>query len=98
MFDYIYRWLQNLAFYMILVTAVIHVVPNNSYRKYIRFFCGLILVVILAGPVMKLFEMKEELHEIYRNIQYEETKKAMQEAEEYLKELEAPVFEEGGER
>ena len=40
MFDYIYEWIQNIAFYLVLVTAVLHAVPNKDYKKYIRFFTG----------------------------------------------------------
>ena len=55
MFEIIYKWLQNLSFYMILVNAVTCVLPSSSYRKYIRFFTGLILILMLAMPVMSLF-------------------------------------------
>ena len=56
MFEYLYEWLSNLAFYMILVTAVLQVIPNKSYEKYIRFFCGMILIVLLMTPVMKVLD------------------------------------------
>lgn len=87
MFDYIYQWLQNLAFYMILVTAVIQVLPDNSYQKYIRFFCGLILVILLASPVMKILGMEENLSEIYQSAEYEQAQKDMEGAAEYFSSL-----------
>lgn len=96
MFEYIYQWIQNLAFYMILVTAVLHVVPDNSYRKYIRFYCGLVLVVMLSAPIIRLAGAEEMFKEIYQNIKYEETLRQMQKADTYLREIEAPIFEESG--
>ena len=33
-----YQWLQNIAFYLILITAIIQIIPNHSYKKYISFF------------------------------------------------------------
>ena len=48
MIQLVYRWMQNLAVYMILVTAFLQALPENSYRKYVRFFCGLLLTVLLA--------------------------------------------------
>ena len=36
MFNYFYEWLRNLAFYMVLVTAVLQLIPNRSYEKYIN--------------------------------------------------------------
>ena len=34
MFNYFYEWLRNLAFYMVLVTAVLQLIPNRSYKIY----------------------------------------------------------------
>ena len=45
MIAFFYQWLQNIAFYLILITAIIQIIPNHSYKKYIRFFTGLILIV-----------------------------------------------------
>ena len=42
----IYNWLEQLACYLILVTAVLHALPDSGYKKYIRFFTGLILSLI----------------------------------------------------
>lgn len=41
--------MQNLAVYMLLVTAFLQALPENSYRRYVRFFCGLLLTVLLAS-------------------------------------------------
>lgn len=69
MFDYIYEWLQNLSYYMILITAVTYVLPSNSYRKYIRFFTGLVLILMLLTPICNLFRVEcytyENLFEKY---------------------------------
>ena len=54
MFDYLYEWLRNISYYLILVTAVTYVLPSGSYRKYIRFFTGLVLILMLVSPVVQL--------------------------------------------
>ena len=59
MFVNLYEWLKDVSFYLILVTAVLYVLPSNSYRKYIRFFTGLVLIILLLNPVLSLFGMKE---------------------------------------
>lgn len=58
MFEYLYKWLQELSYYLILVTAVTNVLPSNAYRKYIRFFTGLILILMLLTPVMNLLKIE----------------------------------------
>ena len=34
----------------------IYALPDSGYKKYIRFFTGLILVLFLAAPVLQLFQ------------------------------------------
>lgn len=56
--DAIYEWLQNLAVYLILVSAVWQVLPKEEYQKYVRFFAGLVLMILLLQPVLKLTDME----------------------------------------
>lgn len=93
MFDYIYQWLENLAFYMILVTAVLQVLPNNSYQKYIRFFAGLILVIILMGPILRIAGMEEKLGDIYKSTEYRQQTREIEEASSFLENIENPLWE-----
>ena len=67
MFAYLYEWIRNVAFYLVLVTALLHVLPRSGYQKYIRFFTGLVLILLVLAPVLKLFQMAEELRDAYRD-------------------------------
>ena len=58
MFDYLYGWLQDVSYYLILTTAVIYALPSGSYRKYVRFFTGLVLILMILTPVLDLFGME----------------------------------------
>ena len=64
---YLYEWIRNVAFYLVLVTALLHVLPRSGYQKYIRFFTGLVLILLVLAPVLKLFQMEEELRDAYRD-------------------------------
>lgn len=92
MFDYLYEWMQNIAFYLILMTAAIQVIPDNSYKKYIRFFTGLILMVLLVSPVLKLFHVEQAFNEIYDRAAVEQELKEIKQATEYLQEMEEDYF------
>lgn len=61
MFEGIYEWLKDLAYYVILVTALFHMIPGEVYQKYIRFFTGLVMVVLLLSPVLWLFQEQDPL-------------------------------------
>lgn len=89
MFDYLYEWMQNIAFYMIMVTAVMHVIPNSDYKRYIRFFTGLVLAVMLASPLLKLLGMGDVWQNLYENEKYQEQVRKMEEAAKYLQGTEA---------
>ena len=67
MFAYLYEWIRNVAFYLVLVTALLHVLPRSGDQKYIRFFTGLVLILLVLAPVLKLFQMEEELRDAYRD-------------------------------
>ena len=67
MFAYLYEWIRNVAFYLVLVTALLHVLPRSGYQKYVRFFTGLVLILLVLAPVLKLFQMEEELRDAYRD-------------------------------
>lgn len=84
MFSYLYKWMMNLSFYMVMVTAVMHIVPNSDYKRYIRFFTGLALAVMLTDPFLKLMSMGDLWQNLYESPVYREQIEKMEEAAQYL--------------
>lgn len=80
MFEYLYEWIQNLAFYLVLVTAVIHMIPESGYKKYIQFFTGLVLILMILTPVLRVFGMDSHIKDIYQNPEYEAIIEKIEEA------------------
>ena len=60
-----YSWVKNIAFYLILVAMLIHILPNSNYKKYVKFFTGLLLVIIVISPVIKLLRAEDTLDQSY---------------------------------
>ena len=58
MLESIYIWIENIAFYLVIIVAIIQMVPGESYKKYIRFFVGMILILMMAGPILKIFHIQ----------------------------------------
>lgn len=60
-----YSWVKNIAFYLILVAMLTHILPNSNYKKYVKFFTGLLLVIIVISPVIKLLQAEDTLDQSY---------------------------------
>lgn len=91
MFDYLYEWIRNIAFYMILSTVFWEALPANTYKKYIRFVTGMILVLLLITPVLKICKMEYPVSIIKDRNSYEEELEKM---EELIQEAEVREYEE----
>ena len=70
MFQYICDWMQRIAYYLVLVTAILHMIPGEEYRRFVRFFTGLILVFLMAGPLLRLFDGNIDLSGLYDQGKY----------------------------
>ena len=87
MFEYLYQWMENVAFYLVILTVAMQMIPNKSYQNYIRFFMGLILVVMLSGPILKIFQMEDSFQEFYNKMEYEQKMKEIEDATKYLEDI-----------
>lgn len=80
----IFDWIKNVAYYMILVSAFIHVVPNENYKKYIRLFTGMILILLLSSPVFQLFGVRMDEMSFVNMDDYQDKLEEIQETTKYL--------------
>lgn len=84
MLTYLYEWVKNVAFYMIIFTVFLQTVPNNTYKKYIQFFTGLILIIMLAQPILKVFSIEQEFQSFYKDAEYQQKVREIEEAAKYM--------------
>lgn len=87
MVTYLYEWIENLTVYMMLVTAAIQVIPGAGYKKYIRFFTGLILILMMMAPMLKIFGVDGGLKNLYDSEAYREQVQKMEDVDSYLGEI-----------
>ena len=50
--EFIYGWIQDIAFYTILMEVVLHVLPEQGQKKYLQFFMGIVLIILVISPVL----------------------------------------------
>lgn len=82
MLDAVYGWIQNISVYLIVTAAVLHAVPGKDYGKYIRFFSGLVLILLVFGPLLKLTGMGDTFYTLYKGKEYEMDVREIEMAEE----------------
>lgn len=59
----IYDWIKNIIYYLILISLVFQILPNEQYRKYMKLFTGILLVIIVLKPV-RVFMNDESLEKV----------------------------------
>lgn len=60
---YVLGWVKNLVCFYLLVTVALHLLPRKNYRKYVRFFSGILLTILVASPVLELLGDEEALRQ-----------------------------------
>lgn len=55
----LFGWMKSLIIYLIFAGAVINMTPVGSYKKYIKFFTGIVAIIILMKPISFIFDFDE---------------------------------------
>ena len=63
----IYSWIKCLAIFYILLTMLLHLVPTEKYQRYVRFFMGLVLMVMLVTPVLPFWKKAVSCQTVFRD-------------------------------
>ena len=75
MAESIYSWIQNLACFFILASAVMHFLPENSYKKYVQFYMGLLLILVILSPVFQFTGLEDKIQGVVREFQDTQTQR-----------------------
>ncbi|MCD2492614.1 stage III sporulation protein AF [Lacrimispora sp. NSJ-141] len=77
-----YQWVKNIAAYLIFMSLVLKLLPEGKNVKYIKYFMGMVLVLIVLAPVGKLFRLEDVFS------QFETELESQGREEEFREELE----------
>ena len=59
--DGLYGWVKNVVFYLIFLTVLTGLLPSGTYEKYIRFFAGLVLILVTISPVLTGLRLEDRI-------------------------------------
>lgn len=63
----VFEWVRNIVIYLILNTIIMNLLGNSSYKKYVSIVSGMILLLLVVSPFLKLLNMNEIL-DYYLNV------------------------------
>ena len=59
--DQLYEWIRNITYYLIFITVVENLLPNKKYEKYVKFFAGMVLILLVLKPVTGGLRLDDKL-------------------------------------
>lgn len=80
--DTLLGYIKNIGFFLILVSVVCNVLPDDGYKKYCRLFCGFVLVVLVITPFNEFLNYDGSIGDIFKGIS---NQSALMELEAQLK-------------
>ena len=52
---------RMIAVFYLLEQMVLQLIPGERYERYVRFYLGLLLVLLLLQPVFQIFRLSEQM-------------------------------------
>jgi stage III sporulation protein AF len=69
--NYFSAWITSIILFLFLAIIVDMLLPNSNMKKYAKFVVGLLLIIIIIHPLMKLFSEDFNVESILREINWE---------------------------
>ena len=66
----ILEYIKNIGFFLILVSVVCNALPENSFKKYCKLFCGLVLVALVITPIDSILNYNGNISDIFAKKTY----------------------------
>lgn len=52
---------RYVAVFYLMEQMVLNLLPGKAYERYVRFYLGLLLVLLLLRPVFQIFDLVEQI-------------------------------------
>lgn len=66
--EQLFEWIRSIIYYLIFITVVANLLPNKKYEKYIRFFAGMVLILLVLKPITGGLRLDDTLAYYFESI------------------------------
>lgn len=80
-------WMKNVVCCLCLLELLYHLVRSEEYQRYLRFFGGMVFLLITLGPLLDVFRLQEKLDGAFRDGMRKEKIWELQESADSLMDL-----------
>ena len=100
------QWLKSVSAGLCILSILLHLVPRGKFEKYVRFYGGLLFLLVAADPLLEFFAgegelerlihlefLKEDYYELETSIKGMEDLKSSSIQHAYQKEIQRQIEE-----
>ena len=73
--EIIFEYIKPVVFFLLLETVVFNLISDMAFKRLIKLFCGIVLILLILAPAEKLMEVTEEPGALLKNAQLEQSVK-----------------------
>lgn len=67
----VYEWVRNITYYMIFITVAGNLLADSKYEKYLRFFAGMVLILLVLKPLTGNLRLDERIAYLFESITFQ---------------------------
>ncbi len=67
----LYRWVGNILSFLIFMSMLENLLPSKKYEKYIRFFAGMVLILLVIQPLTGPLRLEERIAYYFEAISFQ---------------------------
>lgn len=67
----LYQWLGSILCFMIFITMADTLLPSKKYEKYIRFFAGMVLILLVVQPLTGSLRLEDRIAYYFEAISFQ---------------------------
>ncbi len=70
--DAVYQWVENILFFLVFAHVANVLLPSKKYEKYIRFFAGIVVILLVMQPLTKPLHIDDRIAYFFESIRFKE--------------------------